>query len=230
MWKRDMIVLFIMSVVALVWTDANAGCSIVQGKRMCAKWIRGSAKCLASIDDTLAVSGTCEVGGTVKTQPNGLPCGPFGKTGELGECDIKGIISCANNQATTKLLSGTSSSGGHNGDDDHGAVPRFKTRQTLVSDKEFVATTTKLSCNDNDCRMTHELDLSEGPEGSGEKACEAKLLHGFDTFTPSKGFMKFQFCDGFGLCTGVIERCTIQTNVCGQPYNCSVVATFDFKK
>lgn len=43
MCKRVMIGLFTMSVVALVWTDANAGCCC--NPRMCASWITGNAIC-----------------------------------------------------------------------------------------------------------------------------------------------------------------------------------------
>lgn len=42
MCKRVMISLFTMSVVALVWTDANAGCSIILGKQVCTSKATGS--------------------------------------------------------------------------------------------------------------------------------------------------------------------------------------------
>jgi hypothetical protein len=65
MLKRVMVGLIVMSAAAsMSFDDAEAGCALIAGKRMCAAWIKGSAKCLASIDDTSFGVGSCEVGGT----------------------------------------------------------------------------------------------------------------------------------------------------------------------
>ncbi len=64
MCKRVMIGLFTMSVVALVWTDANAGCCC--NPRMCASWITGNAICyLKTIGSDPTSMVTCQASGTV---------------------------------------------------------------------------------------------------------------------------------------------------------------------
>jgi hypothetical protein len=45
MFKRVMIGLFAMSVVMVLWTEANAGCVAFGGSLFCADWLTGSVKC-----------------------------------------------------------------------------------------------------------------------------------------------------------------------------------------
>src|SRR5438874_2091454 len=239
MFRRIMIGLFVLSMVAFVRTEAHAGCAVVAGFQICASWITGSAKCLASTSDTLAVSGRCEVGGTVppasptpSTAVVPTTCGAIGKTGELEPCNIQGVLSCTNQAPVSfegpRLLSGTT----RPPDDDGGATgtpPRFIKRTAVVSDFDFDRTQTPPNCDSNDCRVNLELDLTEL---DGEAACEAQGLAGFDTFTPTTGFMKAAFCTlatttAPSTCYGLIERCTTLPLVCGLPYACRLVATFE---
>lgn len=63
MSKRVMFGLFTISVVALVWTDANAGCCC--NPRMCASWITGNAICYLKTNGfDPGSSVTCEASGT----------------------------------------------------------------------------------------------------------------------------------------------------------------------
>jgi len=225
MSRRIMIGLFVLSMVAFVRTEAHAGCAVIAGFQICASWITGSAKCMASTSDTLAVSGRCEVGGTVPPI-SGTMCGPIGKTGELEACNIQGVLSCTNQAPVSfegpRLLSGTT----RPPDDDGGAtgtLPRFIKRTAVVSDFDFDSGLQPAACDSNDCRVTFELDLTRA---DGEAACEAQGLAGFDTFTPTTGFMKAEFCNGVA-CYGLIERCTTLPLICGLPYACRLVATFE---
>ena len=232
MSRRIMIGLFVLSMVAFLRTEAHAGCAVVAGFQICASWITGSAKCLASTSDTLAVSGRCEVGGTVPptiVTPTAATatCGPIGTTGELAACDIRGVLSCANQASlrftSPSLLSSTT----RPPDDDGGATgtpPRFIKRTAVVSDRDFDSGLQPAACDSNDCRVTFELDLNKA---DGETACNAQGLAGFDTFTPATGFMKAEFCDGL-ICYGLIERCTTFPAICGLPYACSLVQAFSF--
>jgi hypothetical protein len=233
MSRRIMIGLFVLSMVAFVRTEAHAGCAVIAGFQICASWITGSAKCLASTSDTLAVTGRCEVGGTVPPatptpSPSAVasppPCGPAdGKSEFLPPCNIRGVISCANQAPLSRsLLSGAT----HPPSDDDGAPgtpPRFIKRTADVSDATFDSGFRESACDGRDCRITSELDLDPA---SGEAACEAQGLAGFDTFTPTTGFMKAEFCNGVA-CYGLIERCTTLPLVCGLPYACRLAATFE---
>jgi hypothetical protein len=222
MFKRVVVGLIAMSAVAVMWFDeAEAGCAVIAGKRMCAAWIKGSAKCLASIDDTSFEVGRCEVGGTVPTKYKGK-CGPIGESSDLRECLIEGVISCSNNPP---IGEGASTLFLKHPDDDHdfprfNQVPRFKTRKTTVPDEDFESGPIEAVCDGDDCRITAELDLDAE---SGEDACRAVGLAGFDTFTPNTGFMKAQFCNSVE-CVTLIEQCTNILNVCGLPYICRTVA------
>ena len=234
MSRRIMIGLFVLSMVAFLRTEAHAGCAVVAGFQICASWITGSAKCLASTSDLLAVLGRCEVGGTVlPTSPSPsaavvpTTCGPIDKTGELAECNIQGVLSCAN-QARVRfespsLLSGTTQPPSDDGGTT-GTPPRFIKRTALVPDGDFDSRLQPAACDSNDCRVTFELDLNKA---DGETACNAQGLAGFDTFTPATGFMKAEFCDGL-ICYGLIERCTTFPAICGLPYACSLVQAFSF--
>jgi hypothetical protein len=42
MLKQFLIAIFAISLVAILWTDANAGCTTISGTRVCASWITGS--------------------------------------------------------------------------------------------------------------------------------------------------------------------------------------------
>src|SRR5947208_1085045 len=153
MSRRILIGLFVLSMVAFLRTEAHAGCAVIAGFQICASWITGSAKCLASTNDTLAVSGRCEVGGTVPpVTPTAATatCGPIGTTGELAACDIRGVLSCANQASPSftspSLLSGTT----RPPDDDGGGTgtpPRFIKRTAVVSDRDFDKTQFPLACD-----------------------------------------------------------------------------------
>jgi len=224
MSRRIMIGLFVLSMVAFPRTEAHAGCADFAGFFICASWITGSAKCLASTSDTLAISGRCEIGGTLNPPP-GMSCGPVAGSEFLTPCNIQGVLSCSNEFVAPSpstgftLLSGTTPPPS----DDGGATgtpPRFIKRTAVVSDAEFDKTQTPPTCDRNDCRVNLELDLSER---SGEAACNAQGLAGFDTFTPATGFMKAQFVTPAGTYT-LIEKCTTIPAICGVPYFCREVA------
>jgi hypothetical protein len=226
MLKRVMVGLIVMSAAAsMSFDDAEAGCALIAGKRMCAAWIKGSAKCLASIDDTSFGVGSCEVGGTefggTVTTRHRPKCGPIGDSTDLRACLIDGVISCSNNAPSSASLGALLLK---HPDDDHdfprfNQVPRFKTRRISVGDGPFESGPIEAVCDDDDCRITAELDLDAE---AGEDACLRVGLAGFDTFTPNTGFMKAQFCNDSD-CVTLVEQCTNILNVCGLPYVCSTV-------
>jgi hypothetical protein len=245
MLKRVMMGLIVLGAMAFGWTEAYAGCAVIpqpNGKRMCASWIKGSAKCLASIVQAQrpgdpnpslptfnSVLGRCEVGGTLRRE-GGSACGPSGPRGELGACNIQGVLSCANQAAPVGDLRLLGKGHHHDDDDDDDKgglfqTPRFIQRANVrVGDESFDATK-EASCDGTDCRVTHELDLDSE---TGEAACNSAGLSGFDTFTPSTGFMRAEFCDGI-RCYALVERCTtLAAGLCGTPYLCAFVARFDF--
>ncbi len=90
MCKRAMIGLFTMSVVALVWTDANAGCCCTP--RICASWITGNAICyLKTNGPDPSGKVICDAFGTVPPrEPPDLDCA---NTLDEG-CGMKVVVTC----------------------------------------------------------------------------------------------------------------------------------------
>jgi hypothetical protein len=77
-----MIGLFALSMVALVWTKANAGCTT--NPRLCATWIKGSEICQVRITDGMETGDvTCEAFGT-----EGVSCN------QNSTCSMIGTLVC----------------------------------------------------------------------------------------------------------------------------------------
>ena len=83
MFKQAMIGLFTISVVAICWNNANAGClqyRIVGGSNMCVKWSTAGVKCEVQIDGLDCISGEtndCTVTCTADTTNSVAFCQPL---------------------------------------------------------------------------------------------------------------------------------------------------------
>src|SRR5213594_305575 len=113
MFKQFIIGLFVTSVVALLWTDANAGCVNIGGTRMCADWITGSEICLDTVTGLGNIKKctpgvncpvvTCSAFGTIPLAANTDCTNNFSGN---PNCGISGIAFCVNKPGNSSNANG----------------------------------------------------------------------------------------------------------------------------
>lgn len=113
MFKQVIIGLLVTSAIALLWTDANAGCVNIGGTRLCADWITGSEICVDSVTGLGNIKNctpgvncpvvTCSAFGTI-------PLGSNSCTNNFDpnrtDCGISGIAFCVNKPGNSSNANG----------------------------------------------------------------------------------------------------------------------------
>ncbi len=201
--------------MALSANEANAGCKIVSGSRICASWIVGSEICVVKASNLTpgqidGAEGYCEVDqasplvGTVLCAPDAAPPG--------GDCRH---TYNGNGYGHTK----NAGNPGHNGDCLQFPDVALPEDQYPFSDFSTFQTGIQVSKNGTQAQFSIELN----PTGDG--LCTTPGFTQFVGFTANRFKGYAEFCTGYGegeedsnFCASFTEICTLNGN--GNSYSC----------
>jgi len=151
MCKQVMIGLFAMSVVAILWTKADAGCAFIGGSLVCAPWITGSEITNPSISCVHPRHGCIKDQVTVTasvdevTENGGIPGFVVCKPSERG----------THGSLTTSTTTPTDADDDEGADECEGCISR---RFTLTSANLPLTGQAKMNCKSGSCQTSIELD------------------------------------------------------------------------
>jgi len=224
MFKQVIIGLFAITVVALMWTEADAGCTKINGKRVCASWITGSEIC--KVKTKKLDNADCSLGPCPEVE-----CTVFGTVGPGCDttldptCDIDGILFSDTNPNGTPFNYPDSLSNSAPLFADGDSNDEFRFDETVV-----VAEATGAPCNQNGkCKTSIEVDGNAADSGVPDFITFTALVFNAQTNVCTFGIDDFgeccssagQFFNGSafecftpgGPGQTVVERCTVEEPV-----------------